>query len=237
MRTLVTGGAKRLGAELCLSLAKKGHSLVVHYNQSYTEALEVVSHCQVFGVQAAAIQGDFSTTSNTKEFIGRYLKQFPDTNILINNVGDYLMGSALQTSVEDWMRLFQVNLHAPLILSQALAPTLIQHRGHIINIGVSGLMRHATNIYATAYMLSKESLWGLTRVLARELAPDGVKVNMVSPGMLDISIDLVQFIPQLPMQRPASCSEVCRVVNFLLDPASDYITGQNIEIAGGFGLS
>lgn len=233
MWTLVTGGAKRLGAALCLALAEQGHSVVVHYNRSQKEAEEVVAQCQAMGKPAAAIQGDFSSLENVKDFIQRYLAQYPETRGVINNVGNYLIRSALETPLDEWMQLFQVNLHTPFILTQALTPALIRHKGQIINIGVSGLRRHAANTYSTAYTLTKEGLWGLTLATARELAPHGVRVNMVSPGQLDISVDT----HQIPMHRPAYCWEVCRVVNFLLDPASAYITGQNIEVAGGLGLA
>lgn len=232
MWTLVTGGAKGLGAALCLALAEKGHSVVVHYNHSQKEALEVVAQCQAFGREAASIQGDFYSVASVKDFVLRYLQQFPETTVLINNVGDYLIRSALQTSLDDWIYLFQVNLHTPFILTQAIIPSLLRNKGQIINIGASGLNRQSANTYSTAYFLTKQGLWGLTLALARELAPEGVCVNMVSPGQLDISIDHVQ----IPMRRPAACWEVCRVVNFLLDPESDYITGQNIEVAGGLGL-
>jgi NAD(P)-dependent dehydrogenase (short-subunit alcohol dehydrogenase family) len=233
MWTLVTGGAKRLGAALCLALAEKGHSIVVHYRHSHKEALQVVAHCQAWGREAAAIQGDFSTLANVQDFVERYLQQFSETSTLINNVGDYFIRSALQTSIEDWISLFQINLHTPFILTQALAPSLIRNHGQIVNIGVSGLYRHAANTYATAYTLTKQGLWGLTLAAARELAPQGVRVNMVSPGQLDISVDR----HPIPMHRSATCWEVCRVVNFLLDPESAYITGQNIEVAGGLGLA
>lgn len=233
MWTLVTGGAQRLGAALCMALAEKGHSVVVHYNHSQQEALEIVARCQAIGRQAAAIQGDFNSPTNVKEFVQRYLHQFSETVALINNVGNYLIGSALHTSPEDWINLFQVNLHTPFILTQALVPSLIRHRGQIIHIGVSGLKPHAAHTYSTAYTLTKEALWGLTLATARELAPQGIRVNMVSPGQLDISVDR----HPIPMHRSGYCWEVCRVVSFLLDPESAYITGQNIEVAGGLGLT
>ncbi len=237
MWILVTGGAKRLGAALCLALAEKGHSIAVHYRHSEKEALEIVAKCQALGVQAVSIQGDFSSVDGVMNFVQRYLQQVPETGALINNVGEYLTRSALQTSIEDWMRLFQANLHTPFILSQALAPSIIRAKGQIINIGVMGLMRRHANTYSTAYTIAKDALWMLTLALARELAPHGVRANMVSPGQLEISIDLPQDINQLPMHRPGYCWEVCHVVNFLLDQASAYITGQNIEVAGGVGLA
>lgn len=233
MWTLVTGGAKRLGAALCLALAEKGYSIVVHYNRSHTEALAIVERCEAMGAKAAMIQGDFSTEANLQDFVVRYLVEFPETFNIINNVGEYLIRSALQTSLKEWQSLFHVNLHTPFFLVKSLQSSLVQHKGQVINIGISGLLRHSANTYATAYMITKESLWTLTRCLARELASDGVRVNMVSPGELDISIDH----HRLPMNRPATCEEIARVVCFLLDPASSYITGQNIEVAGGLGLA
>lgn len=230
---LVTGGAKHLGGALCLALAEKGHSVAVHYNQSEKEAHQIVSECRALGGEASAIQGDFSSIATVQEFLGRYLSEFPDTMALINNVGGYLIGATLKTSIDEWMHLFQLNLHVPFMLTQALAPLLIKNKGQVINIGTSGLRRQVANTYSSAYALTKEGLWGLTLSLARELAPEGVRVNMVSPGELEVSVDHVP----LPMQRPAYYWEVARVVNFLLDPASAYITGQNIEVAGGLGLA
>lgn len=232
MWTLVTGGAKGLGAALSLYLAEQGFSLAVHYNHSSQEALEVVAKCKQWGGRAEAIQGDFSSLEGVQDFLSRYQKQFIETAVLINNVGDYLTGSALQTPIDKWISLFQVNLHTPFLLSQVLAPSLIKNKGHIINIGASGLKRNSASTYSTAYTMTKESLWKLTLSLARELAPQGVRVNMVSPGELERSVSR----HPIPMKRPAACREVCRVVNFLLDPASEYLTGQNIEVAGGLGL-
>lgn len=233
MWALVTGGAKRLGAALCMAMAEQGYSVAVHYRQSCAEAKEVVASCQAKGVEAVAIQGDFSSPESVKKFTLSYLEQFPQTSLLVNNVGNYLIGSALQTSIDDWLNLFQVNLHTPFMLSRLMSETLIRNRGQIINIGASGLRRKSAHCYSAAYTLTKDGLWGLTLSLARELAPHNVRVNMVSPGLLDHSVDNYP----VPMHRPAHDSEVCRVATFLIDPASAYITGQNIEVAGGLGLA
>lgn len=230
---LVTGGAKRLGASLCLSLAKEGYSVAVHYGQSKKEALEVVAACQKLGVDSIALQCDLNSPAEIQKFGEKYIEQFPTTHLLINNVGNYTKQSVLQTSVEEWLQFFQTNLHAPFILSKLLSETLIQNRGQIINIGASGIKKGSAHLYASTYRLTKESLWGLTLSLARELAPKQVQVNMVSPGELDNSVDH----HPIPMGRPADCQEICRVVKFLIDPASHYITGQNIEVAGGLGLA
>lgn len=234
--TLVTGGAKRLGADICEALARNGYPVVIHYYRSQAEAHAVVERCQALGVQAAAIQGDFSSLETTLDFAERYMDQFGETAHLINNVGSYLVKSALETDSQEWMTLFQTNLHAPFILIKKLISSIRLCKGQIINIGISGIQQVRANTYSTAYSIAKLSLWMLTRSLARELAPSGVRVNMVSPGYLDTAIDLPTDLSRLPMHRPAQCWEISRTILFLLHPDSAYITGQNIEVAGGVGL-
>lgn len=234
--TLVTGGAKRLGAEISLSLAKAGYDVVIHYHRSQAEAQALRLECQQLGVKCEIIQGDFSSVESTLDFTRRYIKQFPDTQHLINNVGNYLIKSALNTTVDEWTALFQTNLTTPFILIRQFVPSLIRLQGAIINIGTSGIIFPRANTDSTAYSLTKGALWTLTRSLAKELALHQVRVNMVSPGYLDIAVDLPENPESLPMKRPATCAEVGRVITFLLDRDSSYITGQNIEVAGGVGL-
>lgn len=234
--TLVTGGAKRLGAEICLTLAKAGYSVVVHYNTSRTEAEQIVQQCREIGVKAECIQGDFASPESTELFIQSYQERFPNTANLINNVGMYLIKSGLNTTEGEWKTLFQTNVHTPFALIRNLIPTIKENRGNIINLGVSGLQSHQANTYSTAYYMTKQALWSLTRSLASELASSLVRVNMVSPGYLDFAVDLPSDIKKLPMHRAATAEEVSRVIAFLMDPKSAYITGQNIEVAGGVKL-
>lgn len=233
MWALVAGGAKHLGANLCLSLAEKGYSVAIHYNTSKQEALALSLQCKKIGVDSLCIQGDFSSVETTNDFCARYSAKELETTLFIYNVGNYLTKSALHTSTVEWTSLFQTNLHAPFILSSSLSASLIKNKGQILYIGTPGLNRHRANTYATAYTLTKQGLLSLTLSLAKELAPHKVRVNMVSPGVLTLSQDS----PPIPMQRRATCGEVCRVALFLIDPASEYITGQNIEVAGGLGCA
>lgn len=233
--TLITGGAKRLGAALCLELAKRGFSILVHYCKSEDEALKVANECRNLGVAAEIIQGDFSSQAATHQFIHSCLTRFADIENLINNVGNYLIKSAANTSSDEWNSLFQTNLHAPFALSQAFLPALIKNRGSIINIGIAGVANHTADTKYSAYRISKGALWLLTKSLAKELAPKDVCVNMVSPGYLENAIDLPDTF-DLPMRRPAALQEVTRVVAFLLEKESHYITGQNIEVSGGIRL-
>ena len=228
--TLVTGGAKGLGAQICLTLAELGLPILLHYRSSEAEAANVIEACRQLGVEAEKIQGDFSTETSTQEFVGR-LQRFHVSN-LINNVGNYLIKSALETSEEEWKDLFQINFQAPLALIRSLISSIKEAQGSIVNIGVAGLNTIRADTYCTAYSMSKLSLWMLTKSLAKELASSLVRVNMVSPGHMENSVDLPDLF-SLPMKRPVSLKEVAGVVLFLLAKENRDVTGQNIEVAGG----
>lgn len=234
--TLVTGGAKNLGREICLHLAAHQFNVAVHYNKSEKEALQVVKECQAYGVFAEAIHGDFSSNDGLEKFIEMYLKQFPNTKNLVNNVGNYLVKSALETSFEEMTDLFQVNVFACLSLSKALLPSIKMSQGSIVNIGVAGIDRVKAECYSTAYSMTKLCLLMLTRSLAKELGAFNVAVNMVSPGVLSSSIDALENLENIPMKRFGCLNEVADVVAFLLNQKNHYITGQNIEVAGGVRL-
>lgn len=231
--TLVTGGGKRLGREICLALAKHGMPVVVHYRTSSEEAADVAEACRSCGVAAESIQGDFSTPELTLHFAEECRKRFPTIKNLINNVGNYLVKSGVQTSPDEWNALFQANVHAPFALCHALLPGIIEAKGNIVNIGVVG----ATNIHAdvkrTAYMATKMALWMVTKSLARELAPVGVRVNMVSPGYLENAVDLPL---KMSVGGAVALEDATRALMFLLQDDNGCITGQNIEVGGGIGL-
>ncbi|MEZ5315742.1 MAG: SDR family NAD(P)-dependent oxidoreductase [Chlamydiales bacterium] len=236
---LVTGGAKGLGAMLCKQLAARGHEIVIHFHKSEREAESTMKVCQNLGVMAETIQGDFSTTSSLDLFTQEYLDRFPSTKGIVNNVGNYLISLPSKVEKEDWQSLFQTNFFAPVSLIQSILPQLKQEKGRIVNLGTSGLLPMKAFLNITAYAITKSALWLYTRSLAKELANDHITVNMVSPGFLETAIDLdknSKFVPILPMGRPAKLEEVASVVTFFFEPENQYITGQNIEVAGGFGL-
>ena len=231
--TLITGAAKRTGASMAKALAATGHNVVIHYLSSKNEALSLASKCRQHGVEAETIQGDFSTPKTTQTFIKNYLKAYPETSCLINNVGNYLVKSALNTTPQDWLDLFQTNLHAPFALCHALTPSLRKHQGNIVNLGYCGVDSLRADTHCSAYTLTKTALLGLTKSLALELAPDGVRVNMLSPGSLENSVEKPT---QYPMGRPTTTEELCHALLFLLSTNAAHITGQNLEVNGALRL-
>ena len=221
--TLVTGGAKNLGAAICKTLAKNGHAVCLQYKTSKNEAEDVVIACQAFGVEAALIQGSFDTNGSTADFIERYKARFKHTKNLINNVGHYVVKSIEDTKLEEAQDLFQTNFFAPYLLSKHLVDMIKKEKGSILNVGTSGLLGVRADCRSAVYTASKMALWSYTKSSAKELSPFEVRPNMVSPE-------------RLPMKRPGAFDEVARVCAFLLDDENSYITGQNIEIAGAISL-
>jgi NAD(P)-dependent dehydrogenase (short-subunit alcohol dehydrogenase family) len=230
---LVTGGAGGLGAAVCLELAAQGFDIVVHYRTSQPQAEQIVRQCRSLHVEAEAIQGDFSTQESLNHFISSYISHFPLTCGLVNNVGYYLVAPLEETSQDKWLALFQTNFFASIFLTQALLPALKIHRGNIVNVGVSGLEGRRGVTQTTAFATSKAALHFYTISLAKEVAAAGVRVNMVSPGFMENTVDKVT---QLPMHRLATLKEVAQAISTFFLPQSNYITGQNLEIAGAFGL-
>lgn len=233
---LVTGGAKNLGANLCRALAENGYHLLLHYNTSQGLAESVAGECKKFGICVELLQGDFSSVSSVHAFIEQNKEKFSNVFALVNNVGNYQVLSASKTSSECLRDLYQTNLHAPFALIQALLPSLCDRRGTIINIGCAGVETVRADTYSTAYTMTKQSLWLLTKSLALELAPLGVRVNMLSPGHLTHSVDLPEDLSDIPMGRAGTGKELAKLLLFLLDESNAYITGQNVDIAGGVRL-
>lgn len=223
MWSLVTGGAKGLGASLVLALAARGHNVVIHYRTSKKEALEIKRQCEELSVRAEILEGDFETAASTEKFIAAYLERFHKTHTLIHNVGNFLSKPLLQTEPFQFQELLQNNVIAPFHLTKAFLPTL---KGAIIHLGVAGLSK--TSRTASAYHIAKTTLLALTKTLALECAPLGLPVNMVSPGYIE---DSAVVPSQFPMGRPAHKEEIVRAILFLLD--NPYITGQNLEVSGG----
>ncbi|MBS0620599.1 MAG: SDR family oxidoreductase [Verrucomicrobia bacterium] len=220
--SLVTGGAIRLGAAICRTLAKSGKNVVIHYRSQQAAAESLREELLSLGVQAEILQGDFSTALSTQDFLDAYTARFAGTDLFIHNVGNYQTGSLLDGDAPE---LFQINVNSALQIIKALKSTLRQ----ILCLGMAGACQ--ASAHAPLYNLTKCALLSLVRSLAKELAPMQISVNMVSPGYLENSVELPSA---LPWGRPGTLDEVTAAIRFLLD--SSYITGQNIEIAGGVRL-
>ena len=236
---LVTGAAKRTGRGLALALAGAGADVVVHYGRSRQEAGSAVAEIAALGRRGIAIQADLGQPGEAERLIATALERAGRLDVLVNNVGNYPLGDPLGLTPDEFRATLETNLTAPYALIRAAQPALAASgSGHVINLGYAGVEHLAANTRAMAYQISKAGLLVLTRSLAQALGPAGIRVNMISPGHIDNSVDLPADIRRhVPLGRPARVDDIAGALLFLLSPAGAYITGANLEVAGGYRLS
>ena len=228
---LVTGATKNLGRAVALHLARRGYRIIAHYKSSKCGAQQLQSEIQALGGTCILVAADLADSEQIDHIIG-VVQQEGGLDILVNNVGNYCVQSLQQTGREQMQELWLINTLAPLTLCQKLYSYLKQSRGNIINIGAAGL-QGAPNFVAPAYYVTKKALLEVTKNLAREWGRDYIRVNMISPGQQQYSVDAPADKGSIPLQRLGTDEDILQAFDFLLLPDS-YVTGANIEVTGGF---
>ncbi|WKJ91108.1 pteridine reductase [Methylomonas montana] len=233
---LVTGAAKRIGAACVRGLHAAGFNVVLHYHSADREAsllsdeLNALRADSLFPIKANLLQMD-----QVQHLAIEAQDVWGGIDVLVNNASSFFPGSIGQVDERDWDSLVGSNLKAPFFLSQALAPSLSERRGCIVNIvdihAETGLPRYPV------YSITKAGLVAMTRCLAKEMAPD-VRVNAVAPGAIlwpaqDAGAEgQLEILKKVALQRCGSADDVAKAVKFLVEDA-DYITGQVITVDGG----
>lgn len=234
---LVTGAARRVGAEIARTLHAAGTTVVVHYRSSANDAEALVTELNASRAgSASCVAGDLKDDGVPEATIAAVLARHGRLDALINNASSFFPTAIGEIDTAAWTDLIGSNLKAPLFLSQAAAPALRRSRGSIVNIVDIHAERPLRGY--PLYSAAKAGLFGLTRALAIELAPD-VRVNGVSPGVIAWPED-GQFSPvereailrHTPLKREGAPVDIARTVRFLLLDAP-YITGQIIAVDGG----
>jgi pteridine reductase len=234
---LITGGAKRVGAATCRRLHSAGANLMLHYRVSAGEARLLqaeLNHQRKDSV--ALIQADLLDTAKLPAMVEQTVQSFGRLDALVNNASSFFQTPVGEITAAAWEDLIGTNLRAPLFLSQAAAPALKKSQGAIVNITDIHAERPLKNY--VVYSVAKAGLVGLTRSLARELAPE-VRVNAVAPGPIlwpdDESFDELsrqRIISHTPLKREGTPEDIAKAVHFLLAEAT-YVTGETINVDGG----
>ena len=234
---LITGGAKRVGAAICRELHAAGATLLLHYRSSAGEARLLqaeLNHARADSV--ALIQADLLDVAKLPSLVDQCVNRFGRLDALVNNASSFFPTPIGDITPEAFDDLVGTNVRAPLFLAQAAAPALRRRNGAIVNISDIHAERPLRNY--VVYSIAKAALTGLTRALARELAPE-VRVNGVAPGPVmwpeDGDFDEVarqRVISHTPLKREGSAEDVARTVRFLLADAP-YVTGETISVDGG----
>lgn len=248
MRALVSGGSSGVGAAACLRLAEaalaRGEEAMVAVcgiASDVSGAEQVVRSIEQMGGSGIALVGDLSDPDVPSELVAAAVAEFGGLDGLVANAGIAKPGTLVDVSLDDWERMFAVNLRSPWLLAKASYPHLKESRGSAcFTSSMSGQLPHADN---GAYAPTKAAVTSLAQTLALEWAPDGIRVNVVSPGMTRTAMtEKVYADPELkrareaiiPLSRIADPSDIANVIEFLMGPLSSYVTGQDICVDGGF---
>jgi NAD(P)-dependent dehydrogenase (short-subunit alcohol dehydrogenase family) len=232
---LVTGSSKGIGRSILLALAQQGFAVAVHYRSSGAQAEQTRLEAQALGVRAIKVQADITQLDQAQNLIDGVVKELGGLQVLVNNVGDYLKKPIDQTTPKEWQTLLDSNLNAPFYLTQAALPHLCASGyGRVINLGLAGAQNLVARPAITPYAIAKTGMILYSKALAERLATKGVTVNVVAPGVAETSVS--QPVDEIPMGRLGQLGELARAVLFFVNEESGYITGQVLEVAGGWNL-
>lgn len=233
---IVTGASSGIGRAIAERLAEDGATVVVNYGKSAGKAKQVVADIEAKGGKAVAVQADMSNVADARRLVKETAKTFGHLDILVNNAGMFMYKTLVETTEEEFDRMFALNTKGPYFSLQEAAK-VIQEGGRIVNISTDGT--HIGFAGATAYLGSKGALEQFTKGLAHELAPKGITVNSVSPGytitdMLPADPAFRQIGEQAsPLKRLGTPKDIADIVAFVVSEEARWLTGQNIHAGGG----
>ena len=235
---LITGGSRSIGAAIAKRLAAEGAVVALTYSSSPDKANEVVRAIETEGGKALAIKADAANVEAVRAAVAKTVEKFGGIDILVNNAGAALIAPVDKFSMEDFEKLFAVNVRGLFVATQEAARHM-RDGGRIINIGSvnSDRMPFAGG---SVYAMTKGAVAGLTRGLARDLGSRKITVNNIQPGPVDTDMNPADSewgratLPQLAVGRYGHVEEIAGLVAYLAGPEASYITGAGLLIDGGY---
>lgn len=238
---LITGGSSGIGAATAQRFAELGAQVAISYHRNERGAQQVRERALKAGGEAIAVHADVRHASEILSLIEETTERLGPIDILVNNAGSLIERMRLMDMTEEhWDNVMNLNLKSAFVCSQAVARSMIERKsGSIVNI-VSIAGRNGGGLGAGAYATAKGGLITFTKALAKELAPYHIRVNAVSPGVIDTPFHEVfstpemirDFVKTIPLGRVGSAMEVANVIAFLVSDAASYIAGETIEVNG-----
>jgi len=237
---LITGGTRGIGKSIAIEFAKQGAILVINYLSDDKRAEETVKEIKEIGVHVTLIKGDVSDYDFSQRMIEKVVGELGKIDILVNNAAISKVGLFMDMGVEDYNSIMNVNFKAVYNTCHNVLKYMLNNgKGNIINI--SSMWGNLGAACEVLYSSSKGALNSFTRALAKEYARSNIRVNAVAPGVINTEMnswlsveELGQLKDEIPMGRLGEGEEVAKVVAFLASDEASYITGQIINVDGGF---
>src|SRR6266542_3177515 len=239
---LVTGGSSGIGRATAIVLGACGARLSINYNHNEAGATEARQQIRSAGGQAIAIQGDVTRAIDVRALVQRTVEEFGPIEILVNNAGSLVeRRRILEMNEELWDEVIDLNLKSAFLCSQAVAASMMERKTGVIVTVSSIVGRNGGALGSAHYSAAKGGLIAFTKGLAKELGPHGVRVNAVSPGVIDTPFhqqfstpDMMKaYVNMIPLGRIGSSEEVGKVIAFLASDAASFLSGETIEVNGG----
>jgi len=241
---IVTGGSRGIGRGISLALAEAGADVVINYRKDEKAAEEVLTKAKEMGRKALAFRGDVSNFDSAKDLMKQAYQAFGRIDILVNNAGIASRGNPVEkTDIEEWHRVLSTNLYAVFYCSKAVLEYMHQRKkGSIINI--SSIAASTLQAGHSPYAVAKAGVEALTKVLAKEEGPKGIRVNAIAPGIVktDMGDRLMKAMGEevmkarlkfTPLGRIAYPEDLGHLAVFLVSDRASYITGKIIHMDGG----
>ena len=236
---LITGGSRGIGAACVRAFAEDGYAVAFLYNNSGDKAEALVQTLRAEGWDVSAWQCDVADAAQVQSVIAGILRTYRRIDALVNCAGIAHIGLFTDMTEDEWDRLFAVNVRSAFSVTKVVLPGMISHqRGTIVN--VSSMWGEVGASCEVAYSATKAALIGLTKALAKEVGPSGVRVNCVTPGVIDTDMnaqltdeDRAQLADETPLGRIGTAEEVANTILFLCGESSSFITGQVLGVSGG----
>ncbi|MCC0635554.1 MULTISPECIES: elongation factor P 5-aminopentanone reductase [unclassified Clostridioides] len=237
---LVTGGSRGIGRAISKIFAKDGYNVLINFNKSENEAKELYTVLNEKGFSVKLFKANISNREEVENMIDYCIKEFGGLDVLINNAG--ISQDKLFTDItdEDWDNMMNINLKGSFYCSQiALKYMISEKKGNIINISsIWGISGASCEVH---YSVSKAGIIGMTKALAKEVAPSNIRVNSIAPGVINTDMlseynedEIDVLVEETPLMRLGTPEDIANCAIFLASDKSSFITGQVISPNGGF---
>ena len=237
---LITGASKGIGAATAIMFAQNGYDVIINYCSSAESAILLEKSLKENGFSALSYMADVSKSNDVKRMVNDVIERYGKIDVLINNAGIAQQKLFTDITDEDWERIVSINLTGTFNCCRAVIPHMVSRKsGSIINTSsIWGMTGASCEVH---YSAVKAGIIGMTKALAKELGPSGIRVNCVAPGVINTRMnanlsvsDLEGLADETPLGRLGTTNEVASTSLFLASNAAEFITGQVISPNGGF---